>query len=633
MPQMDTRRLNRNWKNPAGLGVGRVIVVGWRLLGVMGLLLVMSSCATPISVTQADPISVHRDLTRNVLSAGEPSDFSQIILNRAGLFDQFGSDPEATLWTLHTDVVAGRRGMNQVFALAELSFLHAERTKQQPYYFAAAIYAYAFLFPPAGTPAPEPYDPRFRNACDLYNRALTAALQSKDGSRVEPAVGVFPLPFGEIEIAFDPAQLVWLDRTLVDFVPVANLEVKGLRDRYRRAGLGAPVAASTVAGAARAGLDIPQRLKVPATFFLRLEDPWAQLRTRHVQGRLELYVTSDTETVEIGERKISLEAEPTAALAYMLSGSEVWDFELGGFLFGDLFRQRLPTQLFALEPYRPGRIPVVFVHGTASSPARWAEMFNELQNDPRIRPRYQFWFFTYETGNPVIYSAMRLREALETAVATLDPAGQDPALREMVLLGHSQGGLLVKLMVVDLEQAIRAALRTTLENPGLSNETRDLMQKMTAVRPLPFVRRVIFLATPHRGSYVAGNWLAHQVSRLVRLPGQVLRATEDVLTRDPELALRFRGRLSSVYAMTPGSPLITELAPAPLAPGIIGHSIIAVKGEGPFQQDTDGVVAYSSAHLDGMESELVVTSGHSVQQNPEAIEEVRRILLEHATRQ
>jgi pimeloyl-ACP methyl ester carboxylesterase len=593
----------------------------------------MSSCATPISVTQADPISVHRDLTRNVLSAGEPSDFSQIILNRAGLFDQFGSDPEATLWTLHTDVVAGRRGMNQVFALAELSFLHAERTKQQPYYFAAAIYAYAFLFPPAGTPAPEPYDPRFRNACDLYNRALTAALQSKDGSRVEPAVGVFPLPFGEIEIAFDPAQLVWLDRTLVDFVPVANLEVKGLRDRYRRAGLGAPVAASTVAGAARAGLDIPQRLKVPATFFLRLEDPWAQLRTRHVQGRLELYVTSDTETVEIGERKISLEAEPTAALAYMLSGSEVWDFELGGFLFGDLFRQRLPTQLFALEPYRPGRIPVVFVHGTASSPARWAEMFNELQNDPRIRPRYQFWFFTYETGNPVIYSAMRLREALETAVATLDPAGQDPALREMVLLGHSQGGLLVKLMVVDLEQAIRAALRTTLENPGLSNETRDLMQKMTAVRPLPFVRRVIFLATPHRGSYVAGNWLAHQVSRLVRLPGQVLRATEDVLTRDPELALRFRGRLSSVYAMTPGSPLITELAPAPLAPGIIGHSIIAVKGEGPFQQDTDGVVAYSSAHLDGMESELVVTSGHSVQQNPEAIEEVRRILLEHATRQ
>ncbi len=316
----------------------------------------------------------------------------------------------------------------------------------------------------------------------------------------------------------------------------------------------------------------------------------------------------------------------------MLTGSEAWDYELAGFLSGDLLRRRTPTQLGALDPYRPGRIPIVFVHGTASSPARWAEMFNELQNDPGIRQRYQFWFFTYETGNPVLYSAMRLRDALDTAVTTLDPGGRDPALRDMVLIGHSQGGLLVKLMVVDLEQEIRAELRTRLENPGLSEDTRELMRKLTAVQPLPFVRRVIFLATPHKGSYVAGNWLAHQVSRFVRLPGRILRATEDVLMQDPELEVRFRGRLSSVYAMTPGSPLIRTLAPAPLAPGVTGHSIVAVQGDGPFQQDTDGVLTYSSAHLEGMESELVVTSGHSVQQNPEAIEEVRRILREHAAR-
>jgi hypothetical protein len=227
---------------------------------------------------------------------------------------------------------------------------------------------------------------------------------------------------------------------------------------------------------------------------------------------------------------------------------------------------------------------------------------------------------------------MRLRETLETALRTVDPGGQDPALRELVLIGHSQGGLLVKLMVVDLEAEIRAELGTVLEDPGLSDETRALARRMMVVRPLPFVHRVIFLATPHKGSYVAGNWLAHQIARFVRLPGQVLRATEDILTRDAEMAVRYRGRLSSVYGMTPGSPLITELAPAPLAPGVIGHSIIAVKGEGPFRQDTDGVVAYSSAHIDGMASELVVTSGHSVQQTPEAIEEVRRILLEHAAR-
>ncbi len=111
----------------------------------------------------------------------------------------------------------------------------------------------------------------------------------------------------------------------------------------------------------------------------------------------------------------------------MLSGSPAWDYELGGFLVGDLLRQRTPTQLGALEPYQPGRIPVVFIHGTASSAARWAEMFNELQNDPRLRPRYQFWFFTYETGNPILYSAMRLRESLETALRTVDPGSHDAA--------------------------------------------------------------------------------------------------------------------------------------------------------------------------------------------------------------
>ena len=179
---------------------------GW--IGLFAIALTVSACATPISVTQVDSQTAQRELTRNVLSAGEPSRFSQIILNRADLYDRFNEDPEAALWTLHTEVVSGRRGANQVFALAELSFLHAERTKQRSYYLAAAIYAYAFLFPPPETPAPEPYDPRFRNACDLYNRALTAALRSPDG-RYGGLQGRRSCrsPLVRWRLTFDPAQL------------------------------------------------------------------------------------------------------------------------------------------------------------------------------------------------------------------------------------------------------------------------------------------------------------------------------------------------------------------------------------------------------------------------------------------
>ncbi|HSB81333.1 MAG TPA: alpha/beta hydrolase, partial [Candidatus Methylomirabilis sp.] len=539
---------------------GRSVAVrGW--IGLVLLSLAVGACATPISVTRLDPLAAQQELTRSVLDSGEASSSSQIILNRENLASQFKKEPGAALGTLHAEVASGRRDINYVYALAELSFLYAQGdappTQKRTYYLAAAVYAYAFLFPPAGTAPLEPYDRRFRDACDLYNRALTAALRSKDGTRIEIHAGVFSLPFGELDVSFDPAQLQWLDRQLADFVPVVDLEVEGMRNRYRRSGLGSPLAASTVAGSAREALYLPLRLKIPVTLFLRLEEPWQQLSTNHLKATLELYVDSDTESVQVDGRLVPLEAEPTAALAYMLSGSTVWDYEFKGFLLGDFFRQEIPGQLFALEPYRPGRIPVVFVHGTASSPARWAEMFNELQNDPVIRQHYQFWFFIYETGNPILYSALRLRESLETALAEIDPRGQDPALRKMVIVGHSQGGLLTKLMVVELEDKVRAFFPAPVGELQVSPEFRDLLNRVAEIHPLPFVRQVIFMATPHRGSYVAGNWLAQQLARFVRLPGELLRFTGDLLREDPRLAVALTGRVGSVYAMTPGSPLVT----------------------------------------------------------------------------
>ena len=93
-----------------------------------------------------------------------------------------------------------------------------------------------------------------------------------------------------------------------------------------------------------------------------------------------------------------------------------------------------------LHPYRRGRVPVVLIHGTVSSPGRWADLLNELRNDPVLRGHLQAWLFTYNTSNPILLSASELREALRKIIAELDPDGQDPALRHLVLIGHSQGG-------------------------------------------------------------------------------------------------------------------------------------------------------------------------------------------------
>jgi pimeloyl-ACP methyl ester carboxylesterase len=370
------------------------------------------------------------------------------------------------------------------------------------------------------------------------------------------------------------------------------------------------------------------------TALLRIDDARRQLMEPLLQGSLAVYVASDRRTVEIDGREVPLEVEPTAALAWTLSQSEKWGWELRGFFLGDLLQQELPIGLTFTRPYRPGRIPVVLVHGTVSSAGRWADMLNDLENDARLRDRFQFWLFHYATGSPIPYSAMLLRDALGEAVNRLDPKESDPALDQMVVVGHSQGGLLAKMTVIDSGTRIWDTIsRRPLAELELTQETRDLLERALFVQPLPFVRVAIFIATPHRGSSVTTRSFVRWAGRFVRLPVDVLAVTADLIegNTDDLLLNPRRQRFGSVYGMRPGSPFLEALATTPIAPGVSAHSIIPVTGSGADPQATDGVVTYQSAHLDGVESELVIPfAGHSVQGHPLAIQEVRRILLSHA---
>jgi hypothetical protein len=287
------------------------------------------------------------------------------------------------------------------------------------------------------------------------------------------------------------------------------------------------------------------------------------------------------------------------------------------------------------------------VHGTASSPARWAEMLNELESDPAIRKHYEFWFFTYPTGGPILFSAKLLRGWLNRVVATLDPDSTDEALRQMVLIGHSQGGLLARLQVIESGNAFWGNITDTpFDQVKLDPATRTLLQEGLFFEPLPFVNRVIFISTPQRGSYVAANWPGRMANRLttaparlvnlpldiakagIALPGQVVDLVQG--DTDQLKVQRALGRLpTSVDNMNPTSLFVHTLGEIPISPNVTTHSIIPVTGGEPPDGQNDGVVAFDSASIEGVESQLVVFhSGHSVQSNPLAIQEVRRILLE-----
>jgi pimeloyl-ACP methyl ester carboxylesterase len=598
-------------------------------------LVFFSACATPVGVVRVDPQRVYVQESASVLSTGEPSSFSVIVLKRLNLYEQFNAAPEETLQRLHQGLSA-RDDEDRLFALAELCFFHAGNNGDRTYYLASAVYAYAFLFPEGFGASPNPADIRFRLALDLYNRAIAQGFAFPNDGTVLFQAGRYHLPFGSLSVEMPEGELLWGGYRMTDFVPAANYAIRGLRNRYRRPGIGAAVGATLVPTELTSTRSrISSQTKVAITAVLRLDDARRRLLNGDLNGALELYPAELSASIKIGGMDLSLESEISWTIAYGLEGAPVWDFEIAGFRSGDfslLGEQKFTDRLYFTRPHRAGRIPVVLIHGTASSPARWAEMINELLNDPRIYDHYDLWYFMYNTGNPITYTASLLHAALADAVEELDPNGNDAGLRRMVLVGHSQGGLLAKMMVIDTGDRLwRLISDARFEEIDVTEQMKEDLKRSLFFKPLPFVSRVLFIATPHRGSYQALGYLSDFVSWLIRMPREFLRFAKDLATLEARGLLRtpFERIPNSVDMMNPRRPFVGALAEIPIDPSVVAHSIIGVRGGGPPEDGNDGFVQYRSAHMEGAASEKIVRSGHSMQGHPDTIEEVRRILLEH----
>ncbi len=295
-----------------------------------------------------------------------------------------------------------------------------------------------------------------------------------------------------------------------------------------------------------------------------------------------------------------------------------------------------PTGLSILHPYVRGKIPVVFIHGLWSTPWSWGRTIATLQTDPSLNSRYQFWTFGYSTGDPIPYTVTLLRRNLDEARRKFDPEKTDPGFDRMVLVGHSMGGLLVKMMVVDTGTRLwRLISDQRFEALIGEPDDRALFRNALFFEAYPEVRRVIFIATPHQGSRMDRGSLQHIGSRLLRIPDPLRAAHDRLIARNPPAFFRehFRERIpTSIDELAPGSPILTGLHDLSPVPAVKYHSIIAVLPDTLHSGRTDGLVAFESAHLEGAASEQIVSSGHLCQEHAGVIDEVRRILVEHEKR-
>jgi pimeloyl-ACP methyl ester carboxylesterase len=468
----------------------------------------------------------------------------------------------------------------------------------------------------------------------IYNRALERFLRLSGGRRFLPDESwrLQLLPIG-IEVAIRRDDRVWPPERFDELRFARDYVVVGMDHHYGADGLGVPLIAArqpTIAEReARQGVDrfLPFLEVYPVTAVVRFDGAGAG----QPGATLELHDTLRNTHNEINGRSEPLAADLTTPTAYHFTRGRLERYEkISLFTPERLSRE---SGLHMLHPYERGKIPVVMIHGLASSPRAWGRVVNELRGDPKLRERYQFWMFMYPTGSPFVLSSAEFRKALTEARLAVDPDGTDQACNRMVLIGHSMGGLVSRLALTDSGDAFwKLGSNRPLEAIVGEPEHRELVGRVFFFKPLPFVTRAVFIATPHRGSKLGNGLIGRITDSLIELPGPVEQAHEGLVARNQPgtfTPMFLAGVPSSVDELQLENPYLMTLDRIPIAPWVTAHSIVGKIGAGPLEQSTDGVVPYKSAHLNWAASERVVPRTHACQDAPETIDELRRILFLH----
>ncbi|RKY07908.1 MAG: hypothetical protein DRP56_04965, partial [Planctomycetota bacterium] len=323
----------------------------------------------------------------------------------------------------------------------------------------------------------------------------------------------------------------------------------------------------------------------------------------------------------------------TTPLGLMLARMEGKGGGLAGLLHSDEYADF--AGIYMLEPINLKKTPVLLVHGLMSSPKTWVEMLNDLRGQKEIRENYQFWFFSYPTGFPVPYSGSVLRKQLQEIYSEYDPQRQNPYFKNMLLVGHSMGGLLSRTMIQDSQDVFwDTVFKEPIETLSASDEDKEFFREMLFFEQNPNIKRVIFIATPHRGSDWADKWFTRIGAGMINLPGTITGATQSMmrigqedLAADTSKYLK-RGP-NALDNLSPSSIFTKATNKIPLAEDVPCHTIYGIRKGKPGPGSSDGIVPYWSSHLDNTLSEVSVPSGHSAHGHPIAIAEVERILRMH----
>ncbi|VAX42529.1 hypothetical protein MNBD_PLANCTO02-852 [hydrothermal vent metagenome] len=605
-------------------------------------LMVTSGCAsTQLVELRARPASPLAEQLKLYSTGGpKPSERTRLVLRRLALSEKVSSTPYALLKKV-TEAHRENPTSESCYALAELNFIAGKkselrnRKKASEFYLGCVARTYEFLFEPRYKIARNPYDPQFRGACDLYNGALENILRiaQKDGVFQPGQAMAFKTTSGQqIEIAIKPVSKSWKASDFDRFEFVSDYEIRGLKNRYRSFGLGVPLIAVRKRQANHAKMEqhYANNLSFPVTAFLRFSEKGNQ-KGKALHSTLELQDPLEQTEVVVANYAVPLQSDISTPLAYSLNRTNSFALDTFGLLRPD--KAKRVQGLYMVRPYEKGKIPVLMVHGLWSNPMTWMEMFNDLQSNPEIRNHYQFWFYLYPTGKQFIETTADLRDDLQQLRRHIDPNGDDMAVNQMVVVGHSMGGLIAQTMISKSGNNYwNSVSKKTIKQVNATEETKGDLQRIFFFESDSHIKRVITIASPNKGSKLANNfvrWLGHQ---LIAIPKKTIRKTRQLATLNPNAFQKNENPLerTSLDSLSPRSPILQMLYRSSKPKSVRYHNIVGVADNLPLTSTGDNVVSYKSAHLDNVDSEIIVRDDHiHIHQNPKTINEVSRILLLH----
>lgn len=539
----------------------------------------------------------------------------------------------------------------------------------KPYYHCLSIqqdllanslrHAYAYLFYTQREPSQRLFDNRQVQVRDFYNQALVnlVTLINQTNKNYQFTHNK-PFKLGDNTFHFYP--YLSQDKSLpasTELVSAYDLNFRGLQSINRRDGFGTefvsilPESAEKPAQSvktyqvdkktsdtdskAQAKNNIHQARYLPVTMV-------AQPRGNNIKEILQshdfdvqIYNPYEYEKIDVDEKSYPLAANFSAPYGLWLARTDLAATAYRSLLGRE--ERLVAPHLYMLEPYNPNKRVIIMVHGLASSPEAWIRLTHDVLGDTILREHYQVWQVFYSTSMPILENRYQIHGLVENAFQQVDPQDKAIASHDAVLIGHSMGAVIARLLMSNDD----------FEDKALTDINPQIRQKLMAIpavqqrfrmQVLPEVGRMVLLSAPLRGTDYADRWFTRAIRKVIRLPKSFVDTviTGSQKTHIDQQLLQTIHNISLTKIQNGPSDLskksdFTKLTQnAHIVAGLPYHSIIGnAKGDVPKSEMSDGIVSYNSAHLDGAVSEKIIEGGHSIQEKPEAILELRRILRLH----